>query len=130
MGMHQMNHQIFSERHIYKLNMYIVVWQSGYCDINFISQQRHTVLHCTAMKQFYLKQFCNFCINKNPYKKTRGNIFKLLVPKPKSKIRQNFFTSSIIKHWNLLKSSDINVRRINIFKKNVLRYLAKQKIWW
>ena len=90
---------------------------------------KHDLILVYKMKNNLMDVNFEDFFHENPYKKTRGNIFKLLVPKSKSKIRQNFFTSSIIKHWNLLKSSDINVRRINIFKKNVLRYLAKQKIW-
>ena len=66
---------------------------------------------------------------KNKCKKTRGNAFKLVIPRSKTKLRYHFFTCSIIKHWNLLKSSDINVRSITSFKKNVLRCLVRQNIW-
>ena len=61
--------------------------------------------------------------------KTRGNYFKLLLPKSKTKLRQNFFTCSFVRHWNELKSNDINVRNLTMFKKNVLRYLRRCDIW-
>lgn len=61
----------------------------------------------------------------HPFKKTRGNTFKLTVPKSKTKIRQHFFTCSVVKHWNSLKSTDINVRSVASFNKRVIRYLAK-----
>ena len=43
----------------------------------------------------------------NPSKKTRGNVHKLYIPKTKTKLYQNFFSSSVIKHWNKLKSKEI-----------------------
>ena len=67
---------------------------------------------------------------KSKCKKTRGNAFKLMIPKSKTKIRHHFFTCSIIKHWNRLKSSDINVRSIRLFKKNIIKYLRRENIWW
>ena len=72
--------------------------------------------------------FDNFFQN-NSYKKSRGNVFKLLFPKSKTKYRQNFFTCSIIKHWNQLKSTDINVRTISLFKKKIDHYFKRAKIW-
>ena len=71
-------------------------------------------------EDFFKKALC---------KKTRGNFFKLQIPKSKKKLRQNFFSCSIIKHWNKLKSNDINVRNLNMFKKNVLRYLRRLGFW-
>ena len=71
-------------------------------------------------EDFFLKSKC---------KKTRGNAFKLMIPKSKTKIRHHFFTCSIIKHWNRLKSSDINVRSIRLFKKNIIKYLRRENIW-
>ena len=62
-------------------------------------------------------------------KRTRGNVFKLIVPKSKTKIRQHFFTCSIVNHWNRLKSSDISVQSLHQFKKNVLNYLKREKNW-
>lgn len=67
--------------------------------------------------------------HENPFKKTRGNIFKLVIPKCKTKFRKNFFTSSIVHHWNNMKSKDINVRSIYLFKRNVMKYLNKENIW-
>ena len=66
---------------------------------------------------------------KNEYKKTRGNAYKLLIPKSKLKFRREFFTNSIVKHWNTLKSSDINVESIHRFNKNVHKYFIRKKIW-
>lgn len=65
----------------------------------------------------------------NKYKKTRGNVFKLVIPKSKTVHRKHFFTNSIIKHWNLLKSTDINVRTIRQFKINVDNYFKRSDIW-
>jgi hypothetical protein len=64
----------------------------------------------------------------NKYTKTRGNVFKLLIPKSKTRKRHCFFSCSVIKHWNNLKSNEINVRTLNSFKNNVLRYLRREKI--
>ena len=61
------------------------------------------------------------------YKKTRGNIFKLVIPKTKTNIRQNFFSCSVIKYWNDLKSSDINIWDSRQFKKKLLKYLLRKK---
>ena len=72
--------------------------------------------------------FENF-FDENRYRKTRGNIFKLVIPKSNTKFRKNFFTSSIVHHWNNLKSSDINVRSINLFKRNIMRYMKRENIW-
>ena len=68
-----------------------------------------------------------FC--KNNYKKTRGNVHKLLIPKSKTKSRREFFTISAIKYWNQLKSMDINARSYNLFKKKILNYFDRTKIW-
>ena len=56
------------------------------------------------------------------HNKTRGNIFKLIIPKTRTKIRHNFFSISTIKHWNALKTSEIKIRNSRIFKKKVLNY--------
>ena len=72
--------------------------------------------------------FDNFFQN-NSYRKTRGHVFKLLFPKSKTKYRLNFFTCSIIKHWNQLKSTDINVRTISLFKKKIDHYFKRANIW-
>ena len=64
----------------------------------------------------------------NHYKKTIGNVSKVVVPKSNKKIRRHYFTCSIIKHWNQLKSNDINARNINFTKKKVKRYMARQKV--
>ena len=62
------------------------------------------------------------------YKKTRGNAFKLVIPTTKTKIRQNFFSCSTVKHWNALKSSDINIQNPLLFKKKILSYFSRQKM--
>ena len=90
---------------------------------------KHDLISAYKIKNRMLDLNFDDFFSKNPYKKTRGNVFKLLVPKSKKKIRQNFFTCSVIKHWNKLKSSDINVYNLHLFKKNVLRYLARHDIW-
>ena len=74
--------------------------------------------------------FTNFFIASNycTYKKTRGNVFKLVIPKTKTKIRQDFFSCSVIKYWNDLKSSDINIRDSRLFKKELLQYFLRKKL--
>ena len=66
---------------------------------------------------------------KNTYSKTRGNIFKLIVPKSKTKIRQKFFANSVVNYWNMLKSTDINVRTDKDFKKKIASFFVREKIW-
>lgn len=65
----------------------------------------------------------------NQYKKTRGNIFKFIVQKSEKKFSYAFFVCSAVKHWNNLKSSEINVRSLYAFKKNILRYFKREGIW-
>ena len=65
----------------------------------------------------------------NNFNKTRGNIFKLTLPKIRTKTYQNFFTCAIIKHWNNLKSSEIKVRSSNSFKYSINKYFIRAKIW-
>ena len=64
----------------------------------------------------------------NEFKKTRGNAFKLKLPSSKTKRRLNCFTCSIVKHWNQLKSEELNAKTVSLFKKNVDRYLRNKKI--
>ena len=65
----------------------------------------------------------------NNFNKARGNIFKLSLPKSRTKVYQNFFTCAIIKHWNNLKSSEIKVRSSNSFKSSINKYFIRAKIW-
>ena len=58
---------------------------------------------------------------------TRGNLYKLLVPKTTTKKRKDFFTSSCERHWNLLKSSEVSVRSSSLFKRSI-NYLRREKI--
>ena len=90
---------------------------------------KHQLITLFKIKNKMIDLDFNDFFQKHEYKKTRGNVFKILIPKSKSKIRHHFFTCSIIKHWNLLKSSDINVQTVRLFKKNVMKYLSKEKIW-
>ena len=66
--------------------------------------------------------------SKNKYEKTRGNAFRLTFQKSKSKIRHHFFSCSVVKHWNKLKSNEINVRSLKMFKRNVLNYLRREHL--
>ena len=65
----------------------------------------------------------------NSYKRTRGNLYKLVSSKTRTKYRQNFFVCSIIKHWNRLSSFDIDATSINLFQNNVDNYFRKMNIW-
>ena len=64
----------------------------------------------------------------NPYGKTRGNAFKLLLPKTKTKFRQKFFASSIVKYWNLLKTSEIDVKTSLNFKRSIENLFNRENI--
>ena len=66
-------------------------------------------------------------LKKDNYHKTRGNIFKLMIPKSKTKSRQNFFANSVTKYWNLLKSSDINTRTNLNFKKKIEFFYRRER---
>ena len=66
---------------------------------------------------------------KNNYNRTRGNLYKLLVPKSATKMRKGFFSCACVRHWNLLKSSEINVRSCRLFKKSIMNYFRREKIW-
>ena len=66
---------------------------------------------------------------KNTFSKTRGNIFKLLIPKSTTKKHKGFFSNACVRHWNLLKSSEIRVRTCRLFKKSLLSYFRKENIW-
>jgi hypothetical protein len=90
---------------------------------------KHDLISVYKMKNNLMDvNFDDFFV-RNLFKKTRGNIFKLQVQKSRTKIRHHFFTCTVIKHWNQLKSSEINARSMNMFKKCILRYLARHNIW-
>ena len=63
------------------------------------------------------------------YNRTRGSLFKLMIPKSKSKVHREFFTNACVKHWNRLKSSEINVLTCKSFKKNIQKYFHRERIW-
>ena len=90
---------------------------------------KHQLMFMFKMKYNFIDLSYDSFFQENTYKKTRGNAFKLTFPKSKTKFRKNFFVCSIIKHWNKLKSSDINVRTINKFKKKIDNYLRVAKIY-
>ena len=68
-----------------------------------------------------------FCFNN--YNKTRGNNYKLIIPKSKLRLHKGFFTNSCVRHWNRLKSSEIEARTVGLFKKNILNYFKRANIW-
>jgi hypothetical protein len=90
---------------------------------------RHQLIVVFKMKNrtidLSFEDFFQKCINN----KTRGNIFKLRLPKTKTKMRQSFFANSVIKYWNLLKSSEINARTNTSFTKNIKTFFMREKIW-
>lgn len=65
----------------------------------------------------------------NRYTRTRGNLFKVNIPKSRSKYQKNFFTNTCVKHWNKLKSSEINVQSSLSFKKSIKKYFDRENIW-
>ena len=65
----------------------------------------------------------------NNYNRTRGNLFKLIIPKSKTKAHKGFFSNACVRHWNLLKSSEINVQTCRLFEKNISNYFRREKIW-
>ena len=72
--------------------------------------------------------FENF-FQENTYNRTRGNLYKLVLPMSKTKYRHNFFVCSIVRHWNKLNSSDINVTSIKLFQNKIDNYLKRANIW-
>ena len=46
-------------------------------------------------------------------------------------IYQHFFASGVIKHWNMVKSSEIKVRSQKMFQNNINEYFtrAKTHVW-
>lgn len=66
---------------------------------------------------------------KNKFTKTRGNRYKLMIPKSKLKLHASFFTNACVRHWNRLKSSEIEALTCDLFKKNVVEYFKRVKIW-
>ena len=90
---------------------------------------KHQLIFMYKMKYKFIDLCFDDFFQENNFKKTRGNAFKLKFPISKTKFRKNFFACSIIKHWNVLKTSDINVRNTHLFKKKVDNYLNIAKIW-
>ena len=54
------------------------------------------------------------------------NIFKILLPKSKTNIRQKPFTCSILKHWNRLITSDSNINVRFSISKNKFRIILEE----
>ena len=79
-------------------------------------------------KNFITFYFDNF-FQRNNYSKSGSNLYKLVIPKPKTKAHKIFFTSACVRHWNRLKSSEINVRTCRLFKSKILNYFDREKIW-
>ena len=90
---------------------------------------QHQLITMFKMKNNLVDLCFEDFFQKNNYNKTRGNAFKLIIPKSKSKAHQGFFTNACVKHWNRLKSSEINVRTCRMFKKKILNYFERVKIW-
>ena len=44
-------------------------------------------------------------------------------------IRSMFFASSIVRHWNNMKSSEIEVKTTGVFQKMIQDYFSRQDIW-
>ena len=53
----------------------------------------------------------------------------LTIPPSKTKYRKNFFTCSTPKHWNMLKTSDINVSSVPSLKENIDKYIKNKHIY-
>ena len=104
-----------------------------------LKKARLLTLRARRIKQQLLTTFkimnndINLCFEdffqENHFKKTRGNVFKLSLPKSRTKAYQNFFASAVIRHWNKLKSSEFKVRTLNGFKININKYFVRAKIW-
>ena len=90
---------------------------------------QHQLLIMYKMKNKLIDLRFEDFFRKHTYSKTRGNIFKLMFPKSRSKAHQNFFTNACVKHWNRLMTSELNVRTCGLFKKKILDYFNRENIW-
>ena len=102
-------------------------YQEKLIKVNLLSLRARRIQH-QLITMFKMKknlidlQFEDFFLKKS-YGKTRGNKYKLVVPKSKSSKHKNFFTNDCVRHWNRLKSSDIEVRTCGLFKKKIIEYV-------
>ena len=83
---------------------------------------RHQLCFMFKMKHRLVDLCFEDIFEESGYKKPRGNIYKLIVPKTKTEYRRNFFACSMIKHWNLLSSADLGSASVPIFLKKVDKY--------
>ena len=61
--------------------------------------------------------------------RTRGNVFKLNIPKSNLRLHKGFFSTACVKHWNNLKSCELNVPNCTSFRKSIMKYFLREKIW-
>ena len=54
---------------------------------------------------------------------TRGHIFKIYKPRPKTNLRKNVFSHRIVDNWNSLPASVVEAPTLNSFKSRL------NKIW-
>ena len=109
-------------------------YQEKLIKVNLLSLRERRIQH-QLITMFKMKnnlvdlRFEDFFV-KNDYGKTRGNKYKLVVPKSKSSKHKNFFTNDCVRHWNRLISSDIEVRTCGLFiKKKIIEYFIRENIW-
>ena len=90
---------------------------------------QHQLVTMYKIKNGLIDLHFEYFFKKNPFNKTRGNKYKLVIPKSKLRLHKYFFTNDCVKHWNRLKSSEIESRTCMSFKKSVLNYLERMNIW-
>ena len=110
-------------------------YQEKLAKANILSLRARRILH-QLITMFKMKNNLNDLrfedfFEKNSYGKTRGNKYKLVAPKFKSSKHKNFFTNDCVRHWNRLKSSDIEVRSCGLFKNKIMEYFIRENtcIW-
>ena len=70
----------------------------------------------------------NYFFKKSSYNRTRGYLFKLRIPKSKSKVHRGFYINACVEHWNRLESSKINVPTCESFKKSIKEYFHRENV--
>ena len=120
--------KILSDGHIRKLP-----YRQKLLKMNFLSLRARRLQHQLIMMFKMKNNMIGLCFDdffeKSHNSRTRGNIYKLIVPKSATKRHKGFFSSSCVRHWNLLKSSEINVHSIRRFKKSIMSYFRRENIW-
>ena len=108
-------------------------YQQKLKEIKLLSLRARRIQHQLTIMFKMKNNMVDLCFDdffeKNSYNRTRGNLYKLLVPKSATKMRKGFFSCACVRHWNLLKSSEISVRSCRLFKKSVMNYFRREKIW-